>query len=76
MYPKLSNNGFKGRLYLISISIPFAGLFPPNEEIDLYYFPLTENQFPLTENQFPLTENQFPLTEIQFTLTKIAISSY
>ena len=41
-------------------TIPFAGLFPPNE-----------NQFPLTEIQFPRTEIQFPPTEIQFPPTEI-----
>ena len=46
-------------------SIPFAGLFPPNEN----HFFLTENKFYLTEIQFPLTENQFPFTEKQFPLT-------
>ena len=50
----------------LETSIPFAGLFLPNEN----QFPLTENQFPLTEIQFPLTENKFPLAEIQFPLTE------
>ena len=55
------------------VSIPFAGLFPPNE----IQFPLTENKYPSTENQFPPnenqflpTENQFPPTENQFPLTE------
>ena len=48
------------------VSIPFAGLFPPNE----IQFPLTENKFPSTENQFPPNENQFPPTENQFPPTE------
>ena len=60
-----------GNLSMISkcfcfYSIPFTGLFPPNET----QFPPTETQFPPTEIQFPLTEIQFPLTEIHFPLTE------
>ena len=53
--------------HIVALTIPFAGLFPPNE----IQFPLAENQFPLNEIQFPITESQFPLNEIQFPFNEI-----
>ena len=66
IYYNASPNYLQSLYITLYITIPFAGLFPPNEN----QFPLTEIQFLLTENQFLLTLIQFPLTEIQFPPTE------
>ncbi|NEO41856.1 MAG: hypothetical protein F6J90_38260 [Moorea sp. SIOASIH] len=41
-------------------------IFPINEVVNTYFFPIPDSRFPIPDSRFPIPDSRFPIPDSQF----------